>query len=230
MRKINPADVCDDFRNEISALETFLTDSWNVAASSRDKSFLAELVFHRAYVAVESFLSAWIIGAINRDSSQFIANRTNAITQSLTSKFSAWDATQFTYSPPSHITVSDLQTLVDPDGWNITFKTYDKLKAKCAEWLTDPYKNKVDNVPVHRQKVIDAAKAVRNCIAHQSQSSFTDMNQQIGGLPNTGVCRHLRTTVNSVTNVGSHLKAVAGTSTRVQLYLEEFREFGSNLR
>lgn len=230
MRKINPADICDDFRDEIITLETFLTDAWAVAASSRDKSFLAELVFHRAYVAVESFLSAWIIGAINRDPSQFITHRTNSITQSVTSKFSAWDAGNLTYSPAAHIAVADLQSLVDPDGWNITFKSYEQLKSKCADWLTVMYKNKVDGVPARRQEIIDAARSIRNCIAHQSKGSFTTMNQQLSGLPNVGVCRHLRTTVNAVSNVGSHLKAVADGSTRVQLYLREFRELGGNLR
>lgn len=230
MRKINPADICDDFQDEIVTLETLLTNSWKVAASSRDKSFLAELVFHRAYVAVESFLSAWIIGAINRDSSQFISHRTSSITQSVIAKFSAWDASQFAYSPPAHIAVADLQTLVDPDGWNVTFKSFDQLKSKCADWLVAKHKNKVHSVPIQRQKVIDAAKAIRNCIAHQSQSSFTEMKHILSGLPNSGVCRHLRTTVNAVSNVGSHLKAAAGGSTRVQMYLQEFRELGINLR
>jgi hypothetical protein len=230
MRKINPADICDDFRDEITTLETFLNDLWSVASSSRDRSFLAELVFHRAYVAVESFLSAWIIGAINRDSSQFISYRTNSITQSVTGKFSAWDASQLTYTPPAHIAVADLQPLVDPDGWNVTFKSYDKLKVKCADWLAASYRNKVDGVPTQRQNVIDAAKAIRNCISHQSQSSFAEMNEQLSGLPNSGVCRHLRTTVNAVSNVGAHLKAAGGGSTRVQLYLQEFRELGADLR
>ena len=137
MRKINPADICDEFRDEIGTLETFLTDSLAVAYSSRNKSLLAELVFHRAYVAVESFLSAWIIGAINRDPSKFIAHRTTAITQSLSDKFSPWDALQLTYSPPAHIAVADLTILVDPDGWNLTFKSFDKLKSKCTDWLTN---------------------------------------------------------------------------------------------
>jgi hypothetical protein len=230
MRKINPADICDDFCGEITTLETFLTDSWSVVASSRDKSVLAELVFHRAYVAVESFLSAWIVGAINRDSSQFTSHRANSITQSITDKFSAWDTSQLTYAPPAHIAVADLQPLVDPDGLNVTFKSYEKLKTKCANWLAASYRTKVDLVPIERQKVVDAAKAIRNCVAHQSQSSFTEMNQQLSSLPDSGICQHLRTNVNTVSKIGAHLKATAGGSTRVQLYLREFREFGGNLR
>ena len=230
MRKINPADICDEFRDEIGTLETFLTDSLAVAYSSRNKSLLAELVFHRAYVAVESFLSAWIIGAINRDPSKFIAHRTTAITQSLSDKFSPWDALQLTYSPPAHIAVADLTILVDPDGWNLTFKSFDKLKSKCTDWLTPMYAAKVGAVPNQRQKLIDAAKAIRNCVAHQSRSSFTEMNAHLSALPNAGVCRHLRITLNAIGNVGSHLKAAAGGSTRVSLYLQEFKALGTDLR
>ena len=229
MRKINPSDICDDYRSEIGDLETFWEDSQKVTTSSRNKSLLAELVFHRGYVAVESFLSAWIVGAVNRDSSQFLQHRKNALTQSVSSKFSSWDVAHFSYSPPTHISANDLKTLLDPDGWNITFGSFQKLKERCADWLAPSFLAKIDSVPAQRRKIINAAKAIRNCVAHQSESSFREMNNQVSSLPNSGTCRHLRTSVNSVSNVGSHLKAAAGGKTRVELYLQEFKRLGSDL-
>jgi hypothetical protein len=230
MRKINPSDICDDFRTEISDLESFLTDSIEVAASSRKKSILAELVFHRGYVAVEAFLSAWFVGAINRDSSQFLTHRSNAVQQSLSAKFSTWDVSHLTYSPPAHISVADLKKLLDPDGWNITFNSFDNLKNKCADLLVPLYRAKVNGVSSQRGKIIDAAKSIRNCIAHQSRSSFTEMNSLVGSLPNAGVAGNLRTSVNSITNVGSHLKSSVGGKMRVEHYLSEFKNLGSDLK
>ena len=229
MRKINPADICDDFRAEIAGLQTFLSDSMGTATSSKNKSLLAELVFHRAYVAVESFISAWIIGAINRDSSQYLCCRKNAVAQSLQAKFSNWDISHLNYSPPAHIPVADLESLLDPDGWNITFKEYARFESRSSEWLAPSFASKVAGVPSQKKRVIDSAKATRNCIAHQSKSSFTEMNSLLGSLPNAGTARHLRTTVNSISNVGAHLKATAGGKTRVDHYLDEFRSFGGDL-
>ena len=142
MRKINPADICDEFRDEISSLERFLSDTMSTAPSSKNKSLLAELVFHRAYVAVESFVSAWIIGAINRDSSQYITHRSNAVSQSVRDKFASWDVSHLNYSPPPHISVADLEALLDPDGWNITFKDYARFESRCADWLAQNYSSK----------------------------------------------------------------------------------------
>jgi len=229
MRKTNPADICQDFRNEISELEVFLQDSMNVSTSSKNKSLIAELVFHRAYVAVESFLSAWIVGAINRDSSKYLRTRETSIKQSVNEKYSSWDVSHLIYSPPAHIPMGDLKDLMDPDGWNITFKTFDRLESKCTDWLAPHFFSKVHGVSGTRRKIIDAAKSIRNCIAHQSQSSFSEMNQSVSSLPKDGVSENLQTPVNSVNNVGAHLKAKVGGKMRVQHYLHEFQELGSDL-
>ncbi|WP_457808913.1 hypothetical protein [Kushneria sp. EE4] len=229
MRKTNPADICQDFRDEISELEVFLKDSMKVSESSKNQSLISEVVFHRGYVAVESFLSAWIIGAINRDSSRYFQARENSIKQSLEAKYSSWDVGHIKYSPPVHIRMEDLKDLIDPDGWNITFKTFDKLELRCADWLAPSFLNKVRRVSSERREIIDAAKSIRNCIAHQSQGSFSEMNEKVGSLSKIGVSKHLQTSVNSVKNVGAHLKAKVGGKMRVQHYLDEFCNLGFDL-
>jgi hypothetical protein len=121
------------------------------------------------------------------------------------------------------------QGLLDPAGWNITFKLYAKFESRSRDWLTQAFVSKVTGVPKQRKEIIDAAKAIRNCIAHQSESSFTEMNTFVGNLPNSGVARHLRTTVNSVSNVGAYLKSTVDGKMRVEHYLDEFKKFGGDL-
>ena len=75
--------------------------------------------------------------------------------------------------------MADLEALLDPDGWNITFKEYAQFESRCADWLVPGYFSKVSGVPNRRKRVIDSAKVIRNCIAHQSNSSFAEMNRVV---------------------------------------------------
>ena len=79
MRKINPRDICDDFDVEITELTTFFKVTAGGIASDKDRSLLSELVFHRGYVGVEAFLSAWFAGSINQDSTVFLTHRKTRI-------------------------------------------------------------------------------------------------------------------------------------------------------
>lgn len=230
MRKVDPSSVCDELRDEIAALRLFAERISDLGPTKNDRSRLVELTFHSAYVNAESFLSRWIIGAINRDSSTYIAFRANSIRQSVTSKFSAWDSSKTAYTPPSHISVADLEALLDPDGWNLTFKDFSSFREKCSSWLTAHYVAKIDSVPPAARHALDAAKAIRNCIAHRSKSSFDEMNSRLIGMPAGGVLDHLRTRVNAVTNVGSHLKTVVGGKDRWEHYFDQFDVLQSNLR
>ena len=230
MRKVDPSDVCDEFRDEIAALRQFSERMSALGPTKTERSRLVELTFHSAYVNAESFLSRWIIGAINRDSSAYTAFRANSIRESVKSKYSAWDSSKTTYAPPAHIPVADLERLLDPEGWNLTFKDFATFREKCNSWLTAPYLAKINSVPQAVRHALDAAKAIRNCIAHRSKNSFDEMNTRLTGMPVGGVLYHLRTKVNAVTNVGSHLKTVVGGKARWEHYFDQFNLLQAKLR
>ena len=231
MRKVNPADVCADFETEIDDLIGFFTSSTQKFDADKDKSVLAELVFHRGYVAVEAFFSAWFLGAINRDSTQYFTWRKAAITASVHDKYSAWDVTHLDYHPPSHVHVAALEALLDPDGWNITFKSVAAMTQRANDWLVPQFRGKVRGISVDRAAILDAAKAIRNCIAHQSQGSFDEMKQKLTAIPARGVGNDLRRPVNAVAIVGAYLKAEGhGDKSRVENYLDEFKGLATDLR
>jgi hypothetical protein len=231
MRKINPSDVCSDFETEIDALIVFFTSSTQRLSTDKDKSVLAELVFHRGYVAVEAFLSAWFLGAINRDSTQYFTSRKAAITASVEDKYSTWDTTHLDYHPPAHVNVTDLEALLDPDGWNITFRSVAAMIQRANDWLVPQFRGKVRGISTDRAAILDAAKAIRNCIAHQSQGSFDEMKQKLTAIPARGVGTALRRPANAVANVGAYLKAEGhGDKSRVENYLDEFKGLANDLR
>ncbi|MCA9028961.1 MAG: hypothetical protein KDA86_27415 [Planctomycetaceae bacterium] len=230
MRKKDPTAICNQFKSEMDSFIKFRSDLVSCAGSASNQSHLAAIVFHRAFVSLESYLSAWFVAAINRDSTQFLAHRESKIRDLVKSEISAWDENKLTYSPPIHISVSDLTVLVDPDEKNLTFYDHPDMQKKAAKWLSPAYKAKVDSIKFPLPNIYRAAKTIRNCIAHQSKSSFDAMNTTLNALPNTGVCGQLRNHVNSVNNVGSHLKAVFNGKTRTEIYLEQFKKIADQLK
>ena len=230
MRKKNPTAICDEFKSEMDALVTFRSDLINCAVSAGNQSLLAALVFHRGFVSLESFLSAWFLAAINKDSSQFTSHREKRIRDLVSSEISTWDESKLSFSPPKHISVTDLTTLVDPDEQNLTFYDYDALKKQSDKWLAAVYRTKVDSINYPLPRIYRAAKTIRNCIAHQSKSSFDKMNSTLTALPNHLVCAHLRNNIRSVNDVGVHLKAAFAGVTRAEIYIDQFKKIADKLR
>lgn len=230
MRKVDPSAIRSDFDREIISLEAFLLESLDSEASQKNRSLLAELVFHRSYVAFESFLSAWIFGAINRNSNAYIECRITEISELVQKKFSKWDLDHINFSHPKHLHAADVRALVDRDGRNLTFGSMRELQQLCNSWLAVPYKTKLRNVRPQSLQIIDAAKSIRNCIAHQSPSSFKEMNSQLQRLGHRRNTSGLARKVNSVKNVGAYLKSKHGGKMRVEMFLSEFRLFGEQLR
>jgi len=234
MRKINPSDICDDFENEIESFIEFYEDgikSLRSLSNSKSRiSIFSELVFHRSYVALESFISAWFLGCINRDASRYLSFREQAILQSIKEKFDPWDATHISYSPPSHPSSSDISSLLDKEERNLTFKNFCMMSQRANDWLSESWSSKVNQITTERRAILDTAKTVRNCIAHQSRDSFREMNESILQLPTTGNASFLKREINSVKDVGAYLKVNQQGQSRINIFLKEFKEFGSDLK
>lgn len=233
MRKVDPSALCSDVRSELSALSAFCQAGENALASgpsaASNLSTLNELVFHRSYVAMETFISAYFIGCINRDASVFLGFRRNQITQSVRAKYAPWDVSHLTYSPPVHPTVADISSLLDSQDRNVTFKNYAEMIQRANDWLPNTWATKVGRVPADRQCILDAAKAIRNCIAHQSRDSFREMNSAIQALPTAGNAGLLHRPANSVSRVGAYLKAKMNGRPRTAIFIAEFDALAQNL-
>lgn len=234
MRKVDPTDLCLDVKSEIANLRQFYLDSVRLinteTPTGKKLSLLSEIVFQQSYVIVESFLSAWFIGCINRDASVYLNFRENAILASVQDKYDARDRAWLIYSPPPHPSVGDLATLLDKEEKNITFKDYATMEDRAQMWLSANWANKISNTSVEMKANINASKAIRNCIAHRSQSSFSEMNRTLLNLPNTGSSALLRRDANAVSIIGAYLKTVQQGRTRVEIFLDEFEQFAGALQ
>ncbi|CAG1008659.1 hypothetical protein ANAEL_03702 [Anaerolineales bacterium] len=234
MRKVDPTDLCRSLTDEISELRQFYLDTTIAinakARTDRQLSLLSELVFHQSYVMFESFISAWFIGCINRDASQFLRFRENTVRQSVKDKFDTRDETWLSYSPPKHPRVNDLARLLDKEEKNVTFKDYAAMEQRAKDWLTNAWSSKVSGITLDQRAIIDAAKVIRNCIAHRSQSSFKEMNDVLQNLPTTGASAFLRRDVNAVKVVGAYLKSLRQEKTRVEIFLDEFTQLANALK
>jgi len=232
VRKVNPIGICADFDSELLAFRQFYEATLLSVAvgpnAARNASTLSEMVFHRSYVAFEGFLSAYFIGCVNRDPATLIALREQRIMQGLQEKWS-WDTQHISYSPPLHPTVADCESMLNPQDRNLTFRDSDAMVQRAQEYLAPMYAARFAQIPADRLQVMDAAKAVRDCIAHQSRASFQKMNECLLALPQAGSAQLLRRQVNAVSNVGSYLKAVQNGQARTAIFIDEFRQLAVQL-
>src|SRR5207245_885585 len=83
-------------------------------------------------------------------------------------------------------TYNEVQELLDPKGYNISFEGLVGLKTKTDLFAIPPYGARVANiVPLQGQAqdgVVVAATAIRNWLAHRSRSSRNDMRNCLTGL------------------------------------------------
>ncbi|NLS91520.1 MAG: hypothetical protein GXX96_04975 [Planctomycetaceae bacterium] len=123
-----------------------------------------------------------------------------------------------------------MKELLDPTGWNITFRNAETLKTKAADWLATLYASKVTSLTKHDERVIDTTKAVRDFIAHRSDSAKTTMNDLLGEVDKGPPNRHLGRGNHLVHNAGAFLKAEFENRSRVELYIGRLRDIAEKFR
>ncbi|MCA3223205.1 MAG: hypothetical protein ING41_12580 [Burkholderiales bacterium] len=208
MRKISPNDVKSDFIDQLAALEGFYHTGFGKFSTDRDRSTLTEQSLLAAAVLWEGFVSEMFIAYINRDAARFKAHLHASFAEhvALAPKqqrtFETFGALTF----PEHLTKSDVQTLADGIGNNITFPNFAELEQRAKTWLVPNHANKFRSLSAQQKAVINAVIALRNHIAHRSPRSLDAMNEVLaaGALHATGI----RRTANRFHNVGAWLKAV----------------------
>jgi len=234
MRKVDPTALCSDLQKEIDSLLEFYraaVDLMRLRGENPKKhiSLLAEVVFHRGCVAVESFLSAWFVGCLNQDAAVYVEWLKNSIRQSISNKCGLCIDTFVEFKTPKHLSRHVVEELLDPEGKNVTFCDLDEMEKRAREWLVPIWASKISGIPRNRKVILNTARAIRNCIAHQSTRSFHEMNEAIKRLPKEDVATHLRIKTNSVKKVGSYLRTRMNGKSRVEIFFEEFKRFAGNL-
>ncbi|MBK8214455.1 MAG: hypothetical protein IPK71_12000 [Myxococcales bacterium] len=228
MNKLNPKDVADDFDAEIRKLVDYYLRSAKslvgLPTEKSDTSLLAEHVFLSGAILFEGALSDLYFSYINKDSSVFIAKKQSLIQDLVKREFGVWYAGKIGLGSIKHIKAADLYPLLDPRGHNITFYDAKQMIDRAGKNLLPAHAAKYKALSSSHQKVMNAAKFIRNCIAHRSTSSYEAMMDALVKLQSTNKAL-ARTADKKVTSIGAYLKAATGASktTRIEVYLSELK-------
>src|ERR1043165_5204794 len=234
MRKSDPSKICSNFIQEIERLKAFLDETYELYNTSNRKdkhqSEICELAFYRAYVEFESFLSDYFIAAINRKHGKFYATAQTKVKQSIESKFGTFLKDKLKFESVKNLTLLQVETLIDSDGKNLTFKTSEEIENRAIDYLENPFANRVKSVDSCTLVIIDAARSIRNCIAHKSKSSFGEMNTQLKNLDQSVCSNQLNTKINSTRNIGAYLKIKISSGKRIDEYFKAFIGYANHLK
>lgn len=223
MRKIDPADVRTDFHDEIDELITHFKRIASATSGSPteqgDLSHLAETTFLSAFVSFERFLSDLFFAYMNRDFSAYQRDLAGRIQGSVEDKFGAWAKARIAFSSKKHVSVPELEGIIDPDGFNLTFSKAQDIRDKATRWLAAPHQARIHSLSNHDDRLVDTARAIRNFVAHRSKASKDVMNARLASVQSGNHNQHLGRGAQQVHNVGAFLKAVFGGQRRVELYV-----------
>lgn len=235
MRKVRPQDVRADFDALVverlahfDRVEVALSGS---AHEKRDLSLLAETTLHSCYVAFECFISDLLLAYVNRDASQYQATLKGRMEASTKEKFGLWAQSRLNFVPVKHIKLGDLESLLDPDDYNVTFKDIATLKQRFHDWVAAPLKNPVVNLAGPDVRLIDLAHAIRDFIAHKSSTAKNVMNDRLAAVTTGPACpnTHLQRGPHEIHDVGAYLKATTGGIRRVKRLVARLQSIGAAL-
>jgi hypothetical protein len=228
VNKLNPEDVADAFEAEVTKLIDYYARSVAVLSGTptekSDTSLLAEHVFLSAAISFEGALSDMFFSYTNKDSSAFVGRKESLIKELVKREHGEWYANKIQIGTIKHIKASELYPLLDPNGHNITFYDGKKMIEKARKCLIDVHAAKYTALNQSQIKVMNAAKFIRNCIAHRSESSYEAMTDALVRLQSSAFKGLARSKDKRVGSIGAYLKASAGPKSplsRLELYLIE---------
>lgn len=232
MRKVDPEDVRNAFIREIEELVTYFDRVSHrldgTPHEKRDVSELAKTVFLAACVAFERFLSDLFLAYMNRDFSAYQRHLCGRIETITGKRYGEWAKRRVKFDEAKHVSVSELEEIVDGSGRNLTFYNAGQLKRSARNWLAAPHRRLLQ-LTGDDERLFDTAKAIRNFLAHQSRASKDHMDHQLAivddGGPNVGLGRGVK----KVNEVGAFLKAQHEGKRRVVRYLKRLSDLARKM-
>lgn len=142
---------------------------------------------------------------------------------------------------PSRPKQAEVEALLDPRGFNVTFDSCETWMTEAARDLDTVYADKVKGIVATSPDscVLDLLKAVRNALAHGSGGSLSRLNEMVKERPPgekvglTGsVNDGLKRDTNQIRDVAVYLhgRAPGSAKQRVQKLAQRVREIAEQLR
>lgn len=234
MRKRSLDTVFGDFKADLKSLRTFYKKALTgLKAQDEEKSqhgTLCELVFQSAYVAFETYISSLFVGFINNDVSVFSADQEKRILTLVENEIGVWHKARTKFVPDVHIPLEQVEELIDPNGYNLTFKTTSDMVKRAKKWLVTKHASGFVALTKGDIAFLDAARSIRNCLAHQSKSSYERMNACLGSSELVGQYAPFHRGANLKEDIGAYLRSVANGQCRLLSYLDALETVAKGLK
>lgn len=225
MRTQDSANIRTDFESAIADVETAVAASEQSVAADAAKKLIAEYAFVSMATLFEGFVSDLFVAYINRNSQRFRDHLLNLVSLEADDAY-AKRAVPFVEKSMPHLAVDHIRSILDSRGYNITFPTTVQMKESAGTWLSDADKACFIGTTPQECSIIDLTKAIRNFLAHRSQSADTTMQ---AALVSAGLPAELRRAINNVADVGVYLRAIQNGDSRLRFLIQQLRAFGARL-
>jgi hypothetical protein len=234
MRKVDPDTAFRRFDKELGQLCSLFTDASPLlkplSGGGGYRTKLAELCFHKLYVAFETFVSDLFIGLVNRDPAAYQAWLQAEAVKQLSPSVPGWLLARTTFKTEKHVKVEDVRKLLDPNDYNITFRSAKDMQRWARRWLTPVNARGIIGLSVSDRDLINCAVSLRNFIAHESPSSLNTMNNQLRKVNKTGANPGLERKQNELKAVGTYLKASVNGSSRLEVIAGRFKDIANTMK
>jgi len=235
VNKINTKKIISDFSGRIDAkrasFDRLVVHVAGTPTELSDLNFLCENYLASIYVEFECLVSDLFHGYINNSNKTYLSSIEAKIKNSIGDKYSPWHASHISFVGPKHIASAQLSKLLDPTSWNVTFKDMAAMQLRAKEWLAPAHEKAFSALSTSDVALVDAAHAIRNCIAHNSESSRKVMNTKVRAVVTGPACTNagLGIGANNVNSIGKYLRAATPGGTRIGVYSDRLKAVGVSL-
>ncbi len=233
MRKVDPADVRKQFVADtdttLAYFDRVATALQGTKGAQADMSMLTMNNFLMLFIGFERFLSDLLLAYLNRDFTTYQQNLSSRVVKLVSSKLGPQAAGMVTIAKRKHVAVAELQRIVDPNGWNLTFATVDKLKATATEWLAPTAAARISTIATPEARLIESARAIRDLIGHQSAGARARVNDLLRDIEKGSHNKYLGRGKKNIQAIGPYLKASVSGRRRLHRYGDGLKNIAAHL-
>lgn len=176
-----PAQVVTAFQKAVVSTLDFHDDLLLAVAKHPRKKSLENMLVEQCVLGVtvlwEGFIHDLIVAYIEQRSDECVRFHRDRVTQSIKEKnqiFLTW----ITINVPAVLSKTDIESMVDPKGWNITAESAAALSKLTNQILPGSAARKFSLNEVDG-KFVDLTISIRNYLSHHSAGSLTLMKRKL---------------------------------------------------
>lgn len=180
VNKTDPNGIVDDF---VAQAASALADWQHIGAAIQHERIAvrrrsAADAFMALAVSWESFMSEWLVGAVNRDASRTVATLDQKLREHAQEKLRVPAGhVAATLATKGHLSMGEVRGLLDPKDYNVAIRSRDELRAFAAEWLAGAYRAQALGVTAFQFAPVLLTRVIRNALAHRSAAAISEANR-----------------------------------------------------